>query len=167
MIPRLIRPTSQSPLTLTKYVSHTLASCRNDEYAAAVIPLNIETHSRVEGSVLIAEADCRVRLEGTKFALVGGPTPDLLPRIEKIELDNGLPHPTLGGVWARNSREMMKSYLFVDLTEGTTDAMIDYAKAGGFGYIVVYDGVWKCLPRQLSGSPQEFSPWRGRTEGGQ
>ena len=37
---------------------------------------------------------------------------------------------------------MMKSYLFVDLTEDTADAMIDYAKAGGFGYIVVYDGVW-------------------------
>ena len=130
------------PLTLTEYVSHTLASCRNDEYAAAVIPLNIATHSRGEGSVLIAESDRRVRLEGTKFAIVGCPTRDLLRRIERIELDNGLPHPTLGGVWARNSREMMKSYLFVDLTEDTADAMIDYAKAGGFGYIVVYDGVW-------------------------
>ena len=36
----------------------------------------------------------------------------------------------------------MRSYLFVDLSEATADAMIDYAKAGGFGYIVVYDGVW-------------------------
>ncbi len=130
------------PLMLTEYVSHTLASCRNDKYAAAVLPLNIETHSRGEGSVLIVEADRRVRLEGTKFAIVGCPTRDLLRRIERIELDNGLPHPTLGGVWARNSPEMMKSYLFVDLTEDTADAMIDYARAGGFGYIVVYDGVW-------------------------
>ena len=33
------------PLTLTKYVSRSLASCRDDEYAVAVIPLNLETHS--------------------------------------------------------------------------------------------------------------------------
>jgi hypothetical protein len=130
------------PLTLTKYVSSTIASCRNEEYAAAVIPLNIETHSQSAGAVLVAEADRRVRLVGTRFALVGCPTNLLLKRIEKIELEQGLPHPTLGGVWARTSPEQMKSYLFVDLSEDTADAMIDYAKAGGFGYIVVYDGVW-------------------------
>jgi len=131
------------PLTLTEHISTTLASCRNDKYAAAVIPLNIETHSAGEGAVLIVEADRRVRLEGTKYALVGSPTPDLLPRIEKIELDNGLPHPTLGGVWARKSQEILKSYLFVDLTENNADSIIDYAKAGGLGYIVVYDWDWE------------------------
>ena len=130
------------PLTLTKYVSGMLASCRDDEYAAAVIPLNMETHSASKEGTLIAEADHRVRLAGTKFAVLGCPTAELLDRVERIELENGLPHPTLGGVWARRSPEQMRSYLFVDLSEATADAMIDYAKAGGFGYIVVYDGVW-------------------------
>ena len=130
------------PLTLTKYVSSSLASCRNDEFAVAAIPLNIETHSTSRKGVLTVEADSRVRVEGTKFALVGGPSADLLDRIEHIELENGLPHPTLGGVWARRSPEQMRSYLFVDLSEATADAMIEYARAGGFGYIVVYDGVW-------------------------
>ena len=130
------------PLTLKKYVSSTIASCRDDDYAAAVIPLNIETHTQSADAVLLAEADRHVRLAGTKVAVLGCPTDQLLKRIEQIELDQGLPHSTLGGVWARTSPEQMKSYLFVDLSEDTADAMIDYAKAGGFGYIVVYDGVW-------------------------
>ena len=130
------------PLTLTKYVSSTIASCRDDDYGTVVIPLNIETHSQSAHAELLVEADSRVRLEGTKFALLGGPSSELLKRIEQVEIDQKLPHPTLGGVWARTSPEQMKSYLFVDLSEATADVMIDYAKAGGFGYIVVYDGVW-------------------------
>ena len=130
------------PLTLTKYVSSTIASCRDDDYGTVVIPLNIETHSQSAHGELRVEADARVRLVGTKFALLGSPASGLLKRIEQVEIDQNLPHPTLGGAWARTSPEQMKSYLFVDLSEATADAMIDYAKAGGFGYIVVYDGVW-------------------------
>jgi hypothetical protein len=33
------------PLTLAKYVSRTLASARDDDYAVAVIPLNLATHN--------------------------------------------------------------------------------------------------------------------------
>ncbi|HUT92037.1 MAG TPA: hypothetical protein VMY37_21260, partial [Thermoguttaceae bacterium] len=133
------------PLTLTGHVSSSLTSCRNDEYAAAVIPLNIETHSsptRGKRAVLTGHADAAVRLEGAKIAVLGCPTDKLLDTIERVEIENGLPHPTLGGVWARRSPEQMKSYLFVDLSEATADAMIEYALAGGFGYIVIYDGVW-------------------------
>ena len=133
------------PLTLAEHVSHSLTCCRNDEYAAAVIPLNIETHSyptRGNPAVLTGHADAAVRLEGAKIAVLGCPAEKLLDSIERVEIDNGLPHPTLGGVWARRSPEQMKSYLFVDLSEATADAMIEYALAGGFGYIVIYDGIW-------------------------
>ncbi len=133
------------PLTLTQHVSSTLTSCRNDEFAAAVIPLNIETNSYPtpgKPAVLTGHADRAVRLEGAKIAVLGCPTDKLLDTIERIEIDHGLPHPTLGGVWARRSPEQMKSYLFVDLSEATADAMIQYARAGGFGYIVIYDGIW-------------------------
>ena len=133
------------PLTLTQHVSRSLTSCRDDEYAAAVIPLNVATHSyssHGKRAVLTGLADATVRLEGAKIAVFGCPADKLLDTIERIEIDNGLPHPTLGGVWARRSPEQLKSYLFVDLSEATADAMIQYALAGGFGYIVVYDGVW-------------------------
>ena len=131
------------PLTLTQHVSSSLTSCRNDEYAAALIPLNIETNSYPtpgKPAVLTGHADRAVRLQGAKIAVSGCPADKLLDIIERVEIENGLPHSTLGGVWARTSPEQMKSYLFVDLSEATADAMIDYAKAGGFGYIVVYDG---------------------------
>ena len=133
------------PLTLTQRISYSLTCCRNDEYAAAVIPLNIQTHSyptRGNPAVLTGHADAAVRLEGAKVAVLGCPTDKLLDTIERVEIDGGLPHPTLGGVWARRSPEQMKSYLFVDLSEATADAMIEYALAGGFGYIVIYDGIW-------------------------
>jgi len=131
------------PLTLTQTISGSLTSCRNDEYAAAVIPANLETHSPSERQPLLtAYADGAVRLEGAKIAVLGCPTAALLDIIEQVEIENGLPHPTLGGVWARKSPEVKKSYLFVDLSEETADAMIEYAKAGGFGYIVVYNGTW-------------------------
>ena len=133
---------SNLPLTLDKYVGTTLASCRNDDYAVAVVPLNIQTHSGSAKAVLTVEADSRVRLEGTKFAMVACPTGKLLDRIEHIELAYGLPHPTLGRIWARKSPEQERSYLFCDLKESTAGAMIDYAKAGGFGSIVVYGDVW-------------------------
>lgn len=133
------------PLRLTKYIGQSLTSCRDDEYAAAVIALNIETNSyptRGERAVLIGHADREVRLEGAKIAVLGCPTKSLLDIIEQIEIENGLPHPTLGGVWARKSPEQMKSLLYVDVSEDTADAMIDYALAGGFGYIVLYRHVW-------------------------
>jgi len=130
------------PLALHTYVSRSLAYCRDNEFAAAVIPLNIETHSRAPGAVLIAEADARVRLEGAKFALLGCPTKELLDCIEQIEMENGLPHPTLNGGWARKSLEQARSYLFIDLSEATAKAVIDYAKAGSFGSVVVQDGAW-------------------------
>ena len=144
------------PLTLNQYVGKSLASCRDDEYGVAIVPLNLETHSSSAKSVLLAEADQRVRIKGTGFALVGGPVEDLLNRIERIELEHGLPHPTLGGVWARKSREQMRSYLFVDLTEATANDMIEYARAGGFGYIVVYDGVWNATHGTYSVNRKNF-----------
>ena len=135
------------PLTLTKYVTHSLTCCRDDEYAAAVIPANLETHVETDSigtgkPLLTAFADAAIRLEGAKIAVLGCPTSAFLDIIEQVEMENGLPHPTLGGVWARKSPEVQKSYLFVNISEDTADAMIAYAQAGGFGYIVVYDGTW-------------------------
>lgn len=133
-------------LAQAQSVSRSLASVRNDDYAVAVVPLNLETHSdskQVGGVALLrAVADRRVGLEGAKIAVLGCPAKDLLNRLEQIEIDNGLPHPTLGGIWARKSPEQKKSYLFVDVSETTADSIIAYAKSGGFSYVVVYDGVW-------------------------
>ena len=65
------------PLTLTQHISNSLTCCRDDEYAAAVIPLNIETNSYPapgKPAVLTGHADRAVRLEGAKIAVLGCPT---------------------------------------------------------------------------------------------
>ncbi|MFA6470818.1 MAG: hypothetical protein WCU00_02160, partial [Candidatus Latescibacterota bacterium] len=133
------------PLTIKDLVSSSITSCRNAEYSATIIPLNIETVSAPSGgqkTILQGWCEKSVRLEGAKIALSGCPAGKLLDTIELIEVENGLPHPTIGGVWAKKSPDMMKSYLFVDMSEKIVDPMVDYAKAGGFGYITIYGGEW-------------------------
>jgi hypothetical protein len=79
---------------------------------------------------------------GAKAALVAGPSDQILSLIGGMEVDLGLPHPTLGGEWGKTSREIQKSYLFVDFTEENIDRVIELAKAGGFSYILNYSGTW-------------------------
>ncbi len=87
---------------------------------------------------LFAKADRAVRLDKAKLAMYGCPSSQQLDLVEQIELENGLPHPTLDGVWARRSPLLMLSSLYTELTEDTVDEAIDFAKAGGFGTIVLY-----------------------------
>ena len=159
------------PLKIAQTIGSSLVHCRDETYAAAIIPLNIETHCYVaplkraavgqprpamvyggarghvgpkggEHPVLIAHANRRLRLDGAKVAVLGCPTEKLLDIIEQIEIDNGLPHPTIDGVWARRSPEQMKSILYTDISEATTDEVIAYAKAGGFRTIHINRPVW-------------------------
>ena len=159
------------PLDITQTIGKSLTHCRNDDDAAALIPLNLETHSYVapmepavpgepipgmvflgarghvgpqgdERPVLIAHADRRVGLDGAKVAVITCPTKSLLDIIEQVEIENGLPHPTIGGVWARRSPELMKSILYAEVSERTVDEVIAYAKAGGFTYLHVNRPHW-------------------------
>jgi len=66
----------------------------------------------------------------------------MLEIIGKLELEQGLPHPTLDGVWSKVSRDAEKSYLFVDYTEKNVDRAIEYAKKGGFKYLNMYLDTW-------------------------
>ncbi|MCL5019945.1 MAG: hypothetical protein M1426_05730 [Patescibacteria group bacterium] len=157
------------PLTCIKFMSYFLSSTRDDDFTGCLIPLNIETTSKVtkntfeEASLsnvipvdiakvsaqkergsnsLIASCDSRVKLEGGKVAIIGCPTEKILDVIEQVEIEQGLPHPTINGVWARKAKENRQSYLFIDYSKSTVDEVIDYAVQGGFGYIMVYDGTW-------------------------
>ena len=159
------------PLDITQTIGNSLTHCRDNDYAAALIPLNLETHSYVapmeravpgkpipgmvflgarghvgpQGDqlpVLIAHADRRVGLDGAKVALIACPTKSLLDSIEQVEIENGLPHPTIDGVWARRSPDLMKSILYAEVSEDTVDEVIAYAKAGGFTYLHVNRPHW-------------------------
>jgi len=79
---------------------------------------------------------------GRKAALVAAPTPHLMEIIRQVEVDQGLPSPTIGGRWAKRSPDVRRGYFFVDLTEATADEVIRYARLGEFAYVMTYSGTW-------------------------
>lgn len=53
-------------------------------------------------------------LTGTAIALFGCPEPKTLDLIEAIELDEGLPHPMLDGVWVKRSPRTSDAYMLYE-----------------------------------------------------
>jgi len=81
-------------------------------------------------------------LTGQKAALLAVPTRDLMDTVRQVELDQGLPSPTIGGRWAKRSPDVRRGYLFIDLTENNVDEVIRYARLGAFAYVMTYSGTW-------------------------
>ncbi len=80
---------------------------------------------------------------GAKFALVAAPMAQFNESIMAAERDNGLPCPLLEGKWARFSEPVRRSYLFgVGVTEQDVDKLIEYAKIGNFGTIIILKNDW-------------------------
>lgn len=68
---------------------------------------------------------------GSKIALFSCPEPSTLDRIEEIELAEGLPHPTMNGVWFKKSPYFSRSYMISSFSEQNVDSMIGYTKKAG------------------------------------
>lgn len=73
--------------------------------------------------------------EGSKIALFGCSPDEVLNIIEKIELDEGLPHPTLDGVWAKRSKRAVSAYLIQDFTPHNYKKAIELTKKAGLKYL--------------------------------
>ena len=70
-------------------------------------------------------------VEGSKIALFICKESETLDRLEAIELKEGLPHPTIDGVWFKKSKLYGKSYMISDFNEENIDEMIGYARRSG------------------------------------
>jgi|CXWL01.1.fsa_nt_gi hypothetical protein len=68
---------------------------------------------------------------GSSIALFSAPESETLDRLERIELAEGLPHPTIDGVWVKKSALFGKSYLISSFGEAEVDEMIGYTKRAG------------------------------------
>ena len=77
-------------------------------------------------------------LVGSKIALFGCAPDEVLNLIEKIELNEGLPHPTLNGVWAKRATEATSAYLIQGFGVHNMKEAIDLTKKAGLKY--VYQG---------------------------
>jgi hypothetical protein len=82
-------------------------------------------------------------LAGSRLLLVAGPANQFGPAIREAEKAAGLPCPMLEGLWARDSRAVRRSYLFVvDASEANVERTIEYAQAGHFRMIVMLKDNW-------------------------
>ncbi|MEG2301569.1 MAG: hypothetical protein RSC14_01690 [Niameybacter sp.] len=98
-------------------------------------------HDRI-GQVWTKEHVCIEGFEGEDAEIVGskialfGCHPDMiLDTIEKIEVEQNLPHPMIEGEWVKTARKAMMSYLITDFSEANIEDVLDMAQKGGFEYI--------------------------------
>lgn len=126
-------------LTIKENVGRLLNIGWNEEFAACVLALNLQVRSYGGSDYyasLMAKCYPRYGIIGSKIAIIGVPSSMIKKTIRNVQLNEGLPSPTLAGVWDKESPEVKKSYLFVDLSEQNVDEVIRYAKEGGFSYIL-------------------------------
>ena len=72
---------------------------------------------------------------GSKIALFGCPVETTLETIEKIEIEEGLPHPIIDGVWGKKSRSASAAYLIYGFSEENIVEAIGYTKKAGLRYL--------------------------------
>jgi hypothetical protein len=82
------------------------------------------------------------RLEGSALTLFGTTPDNALDLIGKIEIAEGLPHPTIDGQWTKTSGVAGRPYLIANFSETTFDEMLEYAKRLGF-YSLYHSGPFK------------------------
>lgn len=69
---------------------------------------------------------------GAKVALFGDKRSQILKRIGRVEVEQGLPHPMIEGEWAKLSRDAMRSYLITNFSAANLDFALEKTKLAGF-----------------------------------
>ena len=75
---------------------------------------------------------------GSKIALFGCPVEKSLETLGKIEIAEGLPHPTINGQWGKISPDAASAYLITNFTEDNIDLAIKLTKKAGLKYLYHY-----------------------------
>ncbi len=143
---------------MTQNVGNLVNAAWDEHFAACVLACNDRTDCGSHG-VPTARAYGEFGLEGAKAAIVGIPTGQadaaakLLDAIETVELDQGLPHPMLNGVWIKRapSGSPPTSWSAAS-SQQNIDQVIDFAK-GGFGCIELF---WSRSTPGYEPNPQLF-----------
>ncbi len=144
---------------MTQKVGVLVNAAWDDDFAVCVLACNDRTDCGSHG-VPTARAYREFGFEGAKAAIIGVATgkPDpaarLLDAIEIVELEQGLPHPTIGGVWTKRAPQRFASYLMVgSVNQRNIDQVVEFAK-GGFGCVEIF---WNARPPPTTRIPN-YSP---------
>ena len=106
---------------------HDGAGTGNPEHAAA------ETERGADLQAYAREADGG--LVGSKIALFACAADEALETIGQIEIDEGLPHPTLDGEWTKTAQSARQTYMIAGFSEESLDPLIDCAERAGLRYL--------------------------------
>jgi len=72
---------------------------------------------------------------GSKISLFGSPKENVLETIGKIEITEGLPHPTIDGVWGKIAPTASSAYVILDFGEENFDRALEVSKDAGLRYL--------------------------------
>lgn len=79
---------------------------------------------------------------GSKIGIFGCPSELALYNIGKIEIDEGLPHPEVDGIWIKQHPHRSKAYFITNFSEKNFDKILDYTKKAGMNAIY-HEGIFK------------------------
>ncbi|MBK8060737.1 MAG: hypothetical protein IPK33_23435 [Gemmatimonadetes bacterium] len=68
---------------------------------------------------------------GSAIALFSAAEAEVLDVLERIEVAEGLPHPTIDGTWFKRSPRFGQSYLISTFGEGEVDEMLAHTRRAG------------------------------------
>lgn len=119
----------------TKAGSALQAFCRNRDKDRIIENLN---HKK-----FVAPAFDDGGVIGSKIALFGCPVEKSLETVGKIEITEGLPHPTIDGQWGKVSPGAAAAYLIMGFTEDDIDVALEITKKAGLKYLYHYGKTFK------------------------
>lgn len=93
-------------------------------------------NDRIPNAAISANPDGKII--GSAIALFGTPESEVLDVLEKIELEEGLPHVTINGEWVKRSKEANKPYFITTFTEQNIDECLEFCEK--LGYNSLYHG---------------------------
>ena len=136
------------PLRKLATVAAAFNAVYDDDFGVAMRGLTINTHNvpaaRGEsGWSLRSRCTAAHGMEGARFAIIASPRDGFEAAVMDTERANDLPSPMYGDQWMRFSDFARESYLFATrTTEADIPTLIEYAKLGGFGTIILLKNDW-------------------------
>ena len=125
---------------IDKWVSNPLNGF-SDERSAVILRSyrpEVGMHSRDRKSLYL-DIDPGLGLVGSKGGIVAGPREKLIEALKLMAKDGGVFHTSCSGPWALGNDRAKGSYLFTEMSPGSSDDWIDLAERGGFDMIHMHN----------------------------
>lgn len=109
----------------------------SDEMSAVILRSyrpEVGMHNRGRKSLFL-DIDPALGLVGSKGGIVAGPRPKLIAALRQMAKDGRVYHTDCTGPWALGNERVKGSYLFTEMSPGSSDDWIDLAERGGFDMI--------------------------------